>query len=284
MSNRLDKSRFQRAFNQAARTYDEVAVLQRHVGEELLSRLSLVRLQPKTILDIGSGTGHFAIKLAARYKDARIISIDIAPDMLKQGRQKLSWMQRRLGRQHQFICADAESIPLATHSVDLVFSNLTLQWCEPPDQAFTEIRRVLAPNGLMHFSTLGPDTLKELRASWRAADTHDHVHHFMDMHDVGDALIRAQLAEPIMDVETITLTYANTIDLMRDLKTLGAHNASSQRQKGLTTARQLDLVKEHYERYRVDGLLPASYEVVYGHAWASALKNQRAIPVELTPP
>ena len=283
MSSTLDKSRFQNAFDKAASRYDDIAVLQRHVGEELLSRLELVKLQPKTILDIGSGTGHFAIKLAERFKDAQILSIDIAPSMLKQGREKLSWLQRRFGSQHRFICADAENIPLADQSVDLVFSNLTLQWCHPPDQAFAEIRRVLTPGGLAHFSTLGPDTLKELRTSWRAVDSHEHVHNFIDMHDVGDSLMRAQLADPVMDVETVTLTYTDAIDLMRDLKNLGAHNASTQRQKGLTTVRQLQCVKQHYEQYRSDGVLPASYEVVYGHAWAVEINNKNAMPVEWIP-
>lgn len=264
MQRQLDKHDIRRAFDQAAAHYDEVAVLQREVGERVLSRLDLIKLEPRTILDLGSGTGTGARALAKRYKKARIVNLDIAPAMLAYARDQVrGWFSKQ-----RYVCADAEVLPLADHSVDMIFSNLTLQWCEDLAGAAREFRRVLKPGGLLMFSTLGPDTLKELRAAWRAVDDNVHVHDFADMHDVGDAMVHARLADPVMDMEYITMTYADVHRLMRDLKTLGAHNAGVQRSHGLTGKSRLKQMIAAYEQFRRDGELPATYEVVYGHAWA----------------
>jgi malonyl-CoA O-methyltransferase len=185
--------------------------------------------------------------------------------MLAQARR-----QRPLLRRLDAVCADAAAIPLADASVDLVFSNLMLQWCNEPDAVFREFRRVLRPGGLLLFATFGPDTLRELRAAWSAADGHTHVSRFIDMHDLGDALVRAGLGEPVMDMEHLTLTYADLRSLMRDLKTMGASNATAGRNRGLTGRQRLAAAEAHYETLRRDGRLPATWEVVYGHAWAPA--------------
>jgi malonyl-CoA O-methyltransferase len=158
-------------------------------------------------------------------------------------------------------------LPLADASVDLVFSNLMLQWCDDLDAAFAEIARVLRPRGLFTFTTLGPDTLVELRDAWRAADAGEHVIPFTDMHDIGDGLVRAGLAEPVLDVERMTLAYPDALALMRDLKAIGAHNANAGRARGLTGRRRLAAMQAAYERRRRDGVLPATYEVVFGQAW-----------------
>jgi len=171
-------------------------------------------------------------------------------------------------------CGDAEDLPLADNSVDLIFSSLTLQWCGELDRAFAEFKRVLKPEGLLMFSSFGPDTLKELRESWRLADMSTdernekmHVNDFIDMHDIGDALLRAGLSDPVMDVENFTLTYSDAYQLMRELKALGAHNVANARRHSLTGKTRLKNMVSEYENFRVDGLLPATYEVVYGHAW-----------------
>ena len=137
---------------------------------------------------------------------------------------------------------------------------------------FPAMAAALAPGGLLMFTTFGPDTLMELRASWEAADGYTHVNRFIDLHDVGDALVRTRWAEPVMDAERITVTYREARTLMRDLKHLGAHNITAGRPRGLTGRRRLQRVMQAYERYRRDGVLPASYEVVYGHAWTSPEK------------
>jgi len=261
----LEGRRVRAAFDAAAADYDAVAVVQAEVRARLLERLELFRLAPRRILDAGCGTGQGTRALLRHYRRAAVVALDLAPGMLAQARRQRPWL-RRLDP----VCADAAALPLADASVDLVFSNLMLQWCNQPDAVFHEFRRVLRPGGLLLFATFGPDTLQELRAAWSAADGHTHVSRFIDMHDLGDALVRAGLADPVMDAEHLTLTYADLRSLMRDLKTMGAGNATAGRNRGLTGRQRLAAAEAHYERLRRDGRLPATWEVVYGHAWAPA--------------
>lgn len=263
----LDKRRVRRSFDRAAASYDRVAVLQREVGARLLERLDYIRLQPAIVVDVGAGTGHLSKALAQRYKGAQIVALDLAPNMLRTARRHAGLLAR-LRRAQTFVCGDAERLPLAKGSADLVFSNVTLQWCNNLDAVFSEFRRVLKPGGLLLFSTFGPDTLKELRAAWAHADTAQHVSAFIDMHDVGDALQRAAFADPVMDVERLTLTYADVRQLMQELKSLGAGNAAAGRARGLTGKQRLRSMTDAYERERRAGVLPATFEVVYGLAWA----------------
>jgi len=262
----VDKRGVKSAFNSAASLYDSAAVLQKEVGDRILERLDLIRIKPDKILDVGAGTGRCAVALAQRYKHAQVYSLDVAFAMLKQARSQTPRLQR-WRKKHAWICGDAEHLPLNTDSMDMIFSNLTLQWCPDLDQTFREFRRILRPNGLLMFTSLGPDTLKELRQSWQNIDADTHVNAFIDMHDVGDALLRNGFATPVMDVEHITLTYKDTMQLMRELKTIGAHNVTAGRQRGLTPQAKLKAMMSHYENFRRDGLLPSTYEIVYGHAW-----------------
>ena len=264
----LDKRSVRDSFDRAAEHYDEVAVLQHEVGSNITERLDLIKIDPDIILDVGAGTGYCSSALNKRYRKAHITLLDIAPAMLSHARQKQSWINRTFHRNQSYVCGDAECLPLADNSVDLLFSNLALQWCSDLLQTFSEFKRVLKPNGLLMFSTFGPDTLKELRASWQAVDNNTHVHEFPDMHDVGDALLQAGLSDPVMDVEHYTLTYPDAWQLMRELKTLGAHNAASDRPHSLMGRARINAMVDHYEQFRKDGVLPASYEVVFGHAWA----------------
>ncbi len=259
----VDKRLVAAAFNAAAKRYDRHAVLQSTVRERLLERLDVIRIDPGRVLDVGAGTGAASRALAKKYRQAEVIGVDLAFEMLQVGRDRR--LLRRARRQD--VCADAEALPFTHASAELVFSNLTMQWCNELDAVMQECQRVLRPGGLLLFSTLGPDTLSELRASWAQVDDHTHVNVFIDMHDVGDALIRAGFGGPVMDVENITLTYATVEDLLRDLKAIGAHNVTAARARGLTGKRALGLLRDAYERFRVDGRLPATYEVVYGHAW-----------------
>ncbi len=263
----VDKRQARLAFQRAASRYDEAAVLQREVGGRLAERLDYVRLKPRHILDLGCGTGFMGESLRRRYGRAWLLSLDFAPAMLREARRRLG-VGRRLLRRDGFLCADAEHLPLRPRSFDLIVSNLTLQWCNDPDLAFAGLRRALRPGGLLMFTTFGPDTLKELRLSWQAADGHTHVNAFLDMHDIGDALLRAGFADPVLDVEHFTLTYENVRGLMDDLKILGAHNATSGRPRGLTGRARLRRMTTAYEAHRRNGLLPATYEVIYGHCWA----------------
>lgn len=259
--------------------------MQREVGARMLERLDLVRVQPAVILDVGAGTGQCSDALARRYPQARVVALDLAVNMLKKNRTRTPLLERWFSNRRGFVCGDAEALPFAPASADMIFSNLTLQWCDDLDLAFREFRRVLKPGGLLMLSTFGPDTLRELRDSWAQVDDFNHVNAFVDMHDIGDALVRARLSAPVMDVEYFTLTYADVPKLMHDLKTLGAHNVTAGRAHGLTGKGRLRHLIAAYEDYRSDGLLPASYEVVYGHAWApDAAAHSPAAPGEVTIP
>ena len=267
----IDKEQARRAFERAAARYDEVAVLQREIGRRMIERLDYVRLEPRVILDAGCGTGITTAELARRYPQAEIVALDFAHGMLRHASGQGGWP-----RPPQWVCGDVEALPLAAQSVDLVYSNAVLQWSTDLARTFAELLRVLRPGGLLMFSTFGPDTLAELRAAWAQVDGHSHVSPFADMHDLGDLLVETRFAEPVMDCERLTVTYATVDDLMRDLKLLGAHNVTAGRARGLTGRRRIEAMRAAYERFRSDGRLPATYEVVYGHAWGPAQREIEA--------
>ena len=265
---RIDKEQARRAFERAAARYDEVAVLQREIGRRMLERLDYVRLEPRVVLDAGCGTAVTTAELARRYPQAEVVALDFAHGMLRHASGQGGW-----ARAPQWVCGDVEGLPLAGQSVDLVHSNAVLQWSTDLARTFAEFLRVLRPGGLLMFSTFGPDTLRELRAAWAQVDGDSHVSAFPDMHDVGDLLVETRFAEPVMDCERLTVTYATVDDLMRDLKLLGAHNVTTGRARGLTGRQRIAAMRAAYERFRTDGRLPATYEVVYGHAWGPAQRE-----------
>ena len=268
----LDSRLVRRAFDRASATFDANAAVHAELRNRLLERLDVVKLQPRVVLDLGAGTGHATRSLQDRYRSAYVLAADISVPMLQQARKQQRWF-KRFGR----VACDAHLLSLKNDSVDLVFSNLMLQWSDVPDGVFAEVRRTLKPEGFFAFTTFGPDTLRELRAAWAAADGFTHVNRFIDMHDIGDALVRAGLTEPVLDVERFTLTYTDALALMRDLKTIGAHNVTAGRPRGLTGRGRLQRMIDAYEALRQDGRLPASYEVIYGAAWGAA--GRPAAPV-----
>lgn len=260
----LDRKQVRMAFERAAGTYDRCAVLQREIGKRMLERLDLITCSPQTIVDVGCGTGYCTRALHKRYPRARVIGVDIAQRMLNAARKGAGWFRRQ-----RFVCGDASHLPLADNIADIVVSNLTLQWCDT-DKVLTEFARILRPGGLLMFTSFGPDTLRELRAAWQAVDNRAHVHDFVDLHDLGDALLRVGLAEPVMDAEHFLLTYPDVETVLRELKALGAHNVSRARHRGLTGKTLFKHFREAYAQQAQDGQIPATYEVVYGHAWAPA--------------
>ncbi|WP_430231068.1 malonyl-ACP O-methyltransferase BioC [Nitrosomonas communis] len=271
----LDKRQLRQAFERAAASYDQAAVLQREVGERMLARLDYIKYTPDWILDMGSGTGYGSRKLIERYPHSKLLALDIALAMHLQARQPVPrWQQwlplgLPLGKRAMthYVGADIEQLPLRDACVDMIWSNLTIQWCNDLKQTFAETHRVLKKGGLLMFSTFGPDTLKELKQAFKTVDSYNHINRFMDMHDIGDLLVYSGFATPVMDMEYITLTYQEVMDIMRDLKTIGAHNVTHGRQRGLTGKGRWQQVVKHYESFRQAGRLPATFEVVYGHAW-----------------
>jgi malonyl-CoA O-methyltransferase len=263
----IDKACVRASFNRAAKTYDETAVLQKLVRSEMLNRLDLIKIDPQKILDTGCGTGHGSFALQKRFKKSQVISLDLAFDML-QRTKALRPILHKISGKNSLVCADIENLPITDASMSLVWSNLALQWCNDLDKSFSETMRVLQPNGLYIFSTFGPDTLKELRAATGSGNTH--VSRFIDMHDIGDALTRAGFNAPVLDVEHYTLTYDNVKNVMLDLKAIGAHNATQGRGRGLAGKGFLTNLSMQYEQFRENGKLPATFEVIYGHAWKPA--------------
>ncbi|MGB7596852.1 MAG: malonyl-ACP O-methyltransferase BioC [Gallionella sp.] len=264
----IDKREVRRAFTRAAAGYDAAAVLQREVCARMLERLELIRLQPKRILDAGSGTGWGTRRLAQQYPTAQLIALDIASGMLQAARGASGWWQKLFGGTRQLqVCADMEAMPLAANSVGMLWSNLAMQWCNDLPATFAEMHRVLEVDGLLMFSTFGPDTLKELRRAFDGVDRHNHLSRFTDMHDIGDMLVHNGFAEPVMDMEYITMTYDDVRGVLQDLKAIGAHNATAGRTRGLMGKHAWARLTENYESMRSNGKLPATFEVVYGHAW-----------------
>ncbi len=270
----IDQARMVAAFSQAAPHYESQARLQHEVAERLLERLQPQDFQAKTLVDLGCGTGVLTRRLTKLCRFAQIYALDLAPAMLHQAqRQAPRWFSR----QH-FCCADAARLPLATASVDLLVSNLMLQWCGDYVQVFRECARVLKPSGTLLFSSFGPATLKELRASWAQVDDAVHVNPFTDLHQLGDALVQAGLRQPVMDVDWLTLTFADVPAALRHLKKIGAHNVLSQRQRGLLGKQKYQQLLQAYAAYQhADGRIPATYEVLYGYALGAAMPGQQRL-------
>lgn len=274
----IDKRWVKQSFSRAASSYDAAAVLQAEVRERMMSRLEYVKLAPSMIVDAGCGTGHASHALLKKYPASQVLSLDIAMGMLKQTQLSAGFSAQLLGMiglsRHRFAVGDIEQLPVASESAQLVWSNLAVQWCNDLDSAFSEAHRVLQAGGLYSFTTLGPDTLKELRSASNVDADHVHVSRFIDMHDIGDALVRAGFNAPVLDVERFTLTYDDVLTLMRDLKAIGAHNATQGRNRGLLGKGFLQKLTDNYELFRSEGKLPATYEVVYAHAWKPEAKPQ----------
>ena len=251
-------SQVRAAFNKASDNYEENGFLQKEIATRLNAKLDIISTNPKVILDLGAGTGLLSRQLSKRFVDSQLICLDFAQNSLKNNPTP-----------HK-ICANANHLPLADNSVDIVISSLMMQWCPDLKQLFSEIHRVLKDDGLILFSTFGPDTLKELKKSWSVVDNETHVNTFTDMHDIGDQLLQNGFQSPVMEMEHLTLTYQSVIDLLRDLKAIGAQSVNS-RSKSLMGKDKFQLMIQMYESYRQDGKLPATYEVIYGHAWKRAL-------------
>jgi malonyl-CoA O-methyltransferase len=258
----LDRGAIRRAFGRAAPRYEATAVLQHEVELRLLERIVYQREAPKRVLDVGAGTGRASAFLRKRYPKAQVVALDLALPMLRQARRHMGWF-----RPFRRLAGDAAALPIADQSIDLLFSNLCLQWSTDLPAVLAEFRRVLTPGGLLLFSTFGPDTLRELRSAWSAADPAPHVSQFADLVAIGDALLAAGFRDPIVDREHFTVTYEDARTLMRELKAIGASNADPARTRGLTGKTRLARAIEAYEQFRRDGVLPASYEVVYAQAF-----------------
>lgn len=264
---RLDKVSVKKSFNRAAKSYNRAAILQEEVLSRLLQRLQYIRHKPRNIVDLGCGTGKALKGLKQYYSGSRVVSIDLAFSMLQEARGQYGFFDKK-----SLVNADMERLPFVDNSFDLLFSSLALQWANDLPATFADMFRAARDGALLMFATFGPMTLSELRDSWYEIDQKPHVHQFVDMHDVGDALMSAGFSQPVVDAEIIKLEYSEFRQIFDDLKDIGAINADRKRSRGLMTPSRLKLLEQHYrEKGYERGKYIASYEVVYGHAWVKKL-------------
>lgn len=265
MNSQFDHRHIRRAFSRSAAGYDAVAVLQHEVEKRLLESLEyLADRTPQVAVDVGSGPGHAAAMMRKRWPKAQVLALDLALPMLREAKKQAGWW-----KPFSRVCADARALPLAEGSVDVLFSNLCLQWVEDLPAVFAGFRRVLKPGGLLLCSTFGPDTLHELRDAFADADDTPHVSRFTPIAQFGDTLMMSGFRDPVLDRDRFNLTYADLPALMRELRAMGATNAMSTRRHTLTGRRRFAAASAAYEPLRgADGKLPSTWEVIYAHAWA----------------
>ncbi len=265
------KQKIQAIFAKVANNYDANARVYQEVGQRLLERLNYIKITPKVIVDLGCNTGFFAHALKKQFKKAQLLAVDIALPMLQQTQKRSSFFTRL-----QPINADIDYLPFADHSVDMIFSNLVLQWLPDLDHSLKECQRILKPNGLLLFATYGPDTLIELRNAWQTVDDYEHVNQFIDMHDIGDSLVQANFSDPVIDMEKLTLNYPSVKQLLKQLRAVGARSLVAEYRKTLTGKNRLQNMQAYYQKKFADqrGYIPATYEIVYGTAWGSDTQQQ----------
>jgi len=271
----VDRQHVGRRFARVAASYGEGDFFAREVDRRMQERLDFVTLEPQRIIDLGCSRGGSFSGLAARYPGAELIVLDVAPAMLAAGRSPRAGWQRWLGigksSEPLRVAGDAANLPIKSRSTAIVWSNLLLHWLDDPIPALAEAHRVLEVGGLLMFSTLGPDTLKELRMAF--TDGYAHTQRFTDMHDLGDMLVGCGFADPVMDMEVITLTYDDLDTMFAELRAAGSSCAMKARRHGLTGRQSWAAGLAAYEALRQDGKLPATFEVIYGHAWKAAPKQ-----------
>jgi malonyl-CoA O-methyltransferase len=267
----LNQKHVRRRFESAAGRFDDADFVHAATREGLLARLAPLVIEAKTVVDLGSATGAANQYLRKRFRGARVIAVDLAHRMLRKARQKKPWLSNTA-----FIQANAEALPFANESVDVIFSNLLLPCMSEPTLVFPEIARVLRKGGVFAFATLGPDSLQEIRRAWRQVDDRPHVNSFADMHDLGDGLVRAGLRDPVLDVDRLSVNYGNAEDLFADLTAVGARNALHGRFQGLTGKQHYAAMLGALTDSASGGRITLDLELVYGHCWGAGPKMDPA--------
>ena len=253
-----------RRFDRAAVTFDTADFVHAHTRQGLFARLEPVVIDASNVIDLGCATGRATRQLAKKFRGARIIGVDLSGEMLARSKARQGWFNKST-----FVQADAAALPFSSHSIDVVFSNMLLPWINDPAAIGREVARVLRKDGLFLFATLGPDSLLELRQAWAHVDDYQHVNRFLDMHDIGDALVRSGLRDPVLDVDRLTVTYADTTALFADLTAAGARNCISERQGSLCGTARFAAMRQYLEKTSPDANVQLDLELVYGHCWGA---------------
>lgn len=253
-----------RRFERAAASFDDADFVHAVTREGLLARLQPLVVEASTVVDLGSATCSTSQALSKRFGRAHVISVDLAHNMLQRGRKKRAWFSRS-----SFVQATAAALPFSAQSIDVVFANLLLPWVDDPNQVFSEIARILRKGGVFAFATLGPDSLLEIRRAWSQVDNNAHVNHFLDMHDLGDGLVNAGFADPVLDVDRLSISYDNTEKMFADLTAVGGRNALRQRNHALVGKQHFRQMTEELQRSGTDGKITLDLELVFGHCWGA---------------
>ena len=263
---RLDARKVRRGFDRAAATFDAADFVHAVTRDGLMTRLQPLVVDAALVLDLGAATGAANPLLRKRFKGARVVSLDFSEAMLRR-----NFGKQRLFSRRPCVQADARQLPFAEQSFDVVFANLLLPWIDDPGPVFNEVARVLQKDGVFAFSSLGPDSLRELDAAWAAVDGHRHVNRFPDMHDIGDALVRAGLRDPVLDVDRLTVRYDEASKLFADLTRMGARNALCGRNRSLVgKGRFRDMISALKSG---GGDIRFDLELVYGHCWGGGRRD-----------
>lgn len=255
---KFPKSLVVRDFNKYASSYEKASFLQQEISNRLLERLMYMKINPSYILDLGGGTGKLCANIKTIYPNATVVNLDIAHSMLQEDKSK-----------SLTCCADFDKPPFKANQFDLIIANCSLQWSVDLQNTMKQLHYILKENGILIFSSFGPDTLIELKKSWSAIDNDVHVNEFLDLHIIGDALLQNNFIDPVVDKENITVKYGDAIQLMHEIKNMGASNKNNNKFKGLTTKKTLQKVKNKYQELfsDTDGNIEATFEVVYGLCW-----------------
>lgn len=267
----LDSRHVRRRFERAAANFDDADFVHAVTREGLLSRLQPLVVEASIIIDLGSATSSANKMLQKRFGRAHIISVDLAHNMLQRGREKRSWLSKS-----SYVQATAAALPFTSQSIDVVFSNMLLPWIDDPTPVFAEIARVLRKGGVFAFATFGPDSLLEIRRAWSKVDDNAHVNHFMDMHDLGDGLLNAGLADPVLDVDRLSISYDDAEKLFADLTAAGGRNALRGRNRSLVGKQRFRRMTDELQRAGSDGKITLDLELVFGHCWSTGPKMDAA--------
>ena len=285
----LNSSDVRRRFDRAADTFGTADFVHGVTRDGLLTRMRPLRIDAKTVLDLGAATGSATALLRKRFGGAHVVSLDLSRNMLRQRKRRRRWFTRTSSVQ-----ADAQRLPFADQSFDVVFANLLLPWVNDPAAVLAEVSRVLRKGGVLAFATLGPDSLKQLSRAWGDVDNHahvnqphvnqphvnqphvnqPHVHRFLDMHDIGDALVRAGLADPVLDVDRLTVKYPDARRLFRDLTLSGSRNSLAGRRRGLLGKGQFSRLVAALSEASPGAGIEIDLELVYGHCWSTGPRNE----------
>jgi malonyl-CoA O-methyltransferase len=274
----LDYTALKKGFNRTAKTYKAHAKIAHSTQLILLERLDTLKIKPKRILDVGSGSSTLGSELIQRYPQAEIFNLDLAEQRLQLAQSK-----RTINKQF-FICADAHALPFTSQSFDLIVSNLCWYWMDHLGQAIYEAQRVLKVDGTLLFTTLGPDTLRELRAAFYEISPNPHINHFFDMHDIGDALLKAGFADPVMDVEYLTQDFNGLTAIFRMLQKTGETNYLKLRHRAMTSKKIFKGMRHCYKKFKNQKTYPATFEIIFGYAWCKNIRHLEVSDNEISVP